>query len=421
MNKNKTKRLFASITATALALNISASAVSVSNFTDIKSGDWYYSAVNYAVENNLFNGTTITQFSPNQSMTRGMFVTVLGRFAKVDTTKYTGSDFTDVNANAYYAPYVKWAKANKIIDGTSATMFSPDGTITREQMAKILHGYAASIGIDTTATLKSNKFYDYDDYPQVSGYAGRGMVWCVQENIMSGYNNQLNPQNTATRAEVATILMNAKDKFINDKNDTGEEENNNNGAGAGNETGNTGSETGNEENNNGSGEGTTTPEEETTYEMPTGKSAVDEQGGYYDYDLAKEIMIQINELREDNDLQPLTFHPQIQEWAEIRAKEQVTLFSHTRPNGTNFDTVGIKINLENLQRIMQSDYAKGYADIDEQTQTTITSWYNSDGHRTNMMASSAKIGAVSCYITEDTLYIAHLFSNTHMNLFEILI
>lgn len=94
-----------------LALSSIAGA-SEKTFMDVSTTDWYYSAVEYVVTKELFSGTSSTTFSPNAPMTRGMFVTVLGRQAGINASSYSGSDFTDVSTSSYYAPYIKWAAAN---------------------------------------------------------------------------------------------------------------------------------------------------------------------------------------------------------------------------------------------------------------------------------------------------------------------
>ena len=105
-------------------------------FKDVKEGDWYYDAVQYARINGFFNGTSKNTFAPNGTMTRGMFVTVLGRMAGVDTAAYEGqSVFSDVPARMYYAPYVAWAAKHGITSGTGDGKFSPDALINRQQMA----------------------------------------------------------------------------------------------------------------------------------------------------------------------------------------------------------------------------------------------------------------------------------------------
>lgn len=110
-----------------------------SPFTDVKPGDWCYDAVLYAKANGFFSGTSETTFSPNGTMTRGMFVTVLGRMAGIDPAKYGGdTGFTDVPEGMYYAPYVKWAAQYGITGGTGDGRFSPDALIPASRWRRCL-------------------------------------------------------------------------------------------------------------------------------------------------------------------------------------------------------------------------------------------------------------------------------------------
>ena len=140
-------------------------------------------------------------------MTRGMFVTVLGRLADAEgDEEQSAAQFSDVAANAYYAPYVAWAAENGIVSGTEPDRFDPDAPITREQMAALLYRYAQFQGNDTTAA--DAVIEQFSDYASVSDYAVDAMNWAVENGLMNGTDNSmLAPLGNATRAEVATILM----------------------------------------------------------------------------------------------------------------------------------------------------------------------------------------------------------------------
>ena len=176
-------------------------------FTDVSAGQWYHEAVDYAVVNGLFAGTSDTTFSPNESMTRGMLVTVLWRLAGKPEAKAAAS-FQDVDAQQYYAKAVAWAAENGIVAGTSDTTFSPNAKVTREQMAAILYRYAKrnSVDVSKTADLK-----DFPDADKVASYAKDAMAWAVESGIISGTlkdgKTYLDPTGSATRAQVASILM----------------------------------------------------------------------------------------------------------------------------------------------------------------------------------------------------------------------
>lgn len=165
-----------------------------SSFTDVPAGSWYEEAVNYVHEKGLMNGTSSNAFSPNANTTRGMIVTILARVEGVNT-----------NGTPWYAAGQKWAMDNGISDGTNMP-----GVITREQLATILYRYAKQKGYDVS---KSTALTGFSDADKVSGYASEAMQWAVAEGLLQGSNGKLNPQGSATRAQVATILMRFMEKI----------------------------------------------------------------------------------------------------------------------------------------------------------------------------------------------------------------
>lgn len=165
-----------------------------SSFTDVPAGSWYEEAVNYVHEKGLMNGTSKNGFSPNASTTRGMIVTILARVEGVNT-----------NGTPWYAAGQKWAMDNGISDGTNMP-----GVITREQLATILYRYAKQKGYDVSKSAALTAFSDAD---KVSGYAAEAMQWAVAEGLLQGSNGKLDPQGSATRAQVATILMRFMEKI----------------------------------------------------------------------------------------------------------------------------------------------------------------------------------------------------------------
>lgn len=248
-----------------MLLSIPASAASVSDFSDVKSDSWYYDSVSYVVSKGLFQGLTSTSFGPNGSMTRGMFVTVLGRYAgaKADSwcaAKVNGSDvnirsdagtsysslgllskgtsvtikgekngwyyisagskngyvlaqyitptyhhFTDVTYGQYYAGYAVWAYEKGYVSGTSdSSTFSPNSKITREQICKILYSYAQNNGY-TLPTV--NDAMDFSDASSIHSWAVEPINALQRAGVINGYDDQtIKPTKTATRAEVAKIL-----------------------------------------------------------------------------------------------------------------------------------------------------------------------------------------------------------------------
>ena len=155
------------------------------SFSDVKTGDWYADAVKYVTDKGLMNGTDDNQFSPNATTTRAMLMTVLARYAGEDTT----------GGATWYEKGMEWAKAKGVSDGTN-----PNADITREQLVTMLYRYAGSPKAD-------GKFDSFSDAASVSTYAADAMQWAVANGIVNGSNGKLNPQNNATRAEVAAILM----------------------------------------------------------------------------------------------------------------------------------------------------------------------------------------------------------------------
>ena len=209
MNQTLRKTIATGLTAVTLAvIPLTVNAAQVTDFKDVRPSAWYYAAVDYASREGLFSGTSKTTFSPEQAMTRGMFVTVLGNQAKVDGTAYHSS-FSDVKPSDYYAPFVEWAAGNGIVSGTGGRRFSPNESITREQMAVILYRYVQSINGDTT--FNNSVLNKFPDANKVSGFALPAIQWAVTHGVLSGSDGKLMPQGTATRAQVAQVFMNAKD------------------------------------------------------------------------------------------------------------------------------------------------------------------------------------------------------------------
>ena len=172
-------------------------------FTDI-TGHWAADNILFVASRGLLSGTSDTTFSPNTGMTRGMFVTALGRLAGINPDSYKTGKFTDVKADAYYAPYVNWAAQTGIVEGVTAITFAPDTNINREQMAVIMANYAKKLGCDLPKTLQAVTFADN---AQISSWAKDAVKAMQQAGILAGKaNNRFDPKGTATRAEVATVL-----------------------------------------------------------------------------------------------------------------------------------------------------------------------------------------------------------------------
>lgn len=158
-------------------------------FDDVSDNAWYASAVRYAVENGLMNGTGTGKFSPAASTTRGMVMTILARMAGANTS-----------GTPWYAAGMNWAKANGVSDGTN-----PPASVTREQLVTMLFRYAAAHGMEPV-TLEEN-LSRFTDKASVSAWAVPAMQWAVGQGLIEGSNGLLRPQANASRAEVAAILM----------------------------------------------------------------------------------------------------------------------------------------------------------------------------------------------------------------------
>ena len=180
-------------------------------FIDIFESDWYYGAVEFVYEQGLYTGTSANTFSPRVPMTRGMFVTVLHRLDGIPPTGEGGMfpDVTDPSHYCYNA--VTWANANGIVTGYADGTFKPDDSITREQMAVTMYRYARYKDRDMTSV--ETVFDGFPDRNEVSDYAVDALQWAVTWRIINGSDGRILPRNTATRAEVAMIILNYYEKI----------------------------------------------------------------------------------------------------------------------------------------------------------------------------------------------------------------
>jgi len=175
-------------------------------FADVPTGAWFFPAIEFVYKNEYFMGTSATAFSPGASMTRGMFVTVLHRLEGRPAFEGGGA-FSDVrNPALYYYDAVTWANARNIVRGYEGGTFQPDRSVTREEMAAIMHRYATFKGRDMSAPDAALEAFT--DKGDVSGWAADPMRWAVSSGIIRGAGGKLLPRSTATRAEVAQIILN---------------------------------------------------------------------------------------------------------------------------------------------------------------------------------------------------------------------
>ena len=173
-------------------------------FTDVTEGDWFYDAVRYAYETGLMDGVGDSLFAPNSETTRAQLVTILYRLEGEPEVSGT-SGFTDVEADIWYTDAVAWAAQNGIVNGVSDTEFAPGDDITREQLAAILYRYAACQGYDVSQRADLSGF---GDASSISGYAQEALSWAHAQGLVLGFEDgSLRPQGTASRAQIAAVLM----------------------------------------------------------------------------------------------------------------------------------------------------------------------------------------------------------------------
>ncbi len=170
-------------------------------FSDIKSGDWFYNAVRFATSRELFKGVSSTEFAPNTGVTRGMLASVLYNLEGRPEVAQQSARFKDVEAKDWYGAAVAWAAEQGIVSGRPDGTFGPNADITREQLAVMLYRYAGSPEIKGAELSHS-------DAGKISDYAKKAMQWANENGIINGNpQGELSPQGSATRAEVAQMMM----------------------------------------------------------------------------------------------------------------------------------------------------------------------------------------------------------------------
>ena len=174
-------------------------------FTDVDTAKWYHLSVDYVLTHKMMNGVSSRAFAPNANLTRGMLVQIL--YNLEGKPKGTAANFSDVQADAWYAEAVGWAASNKVVTGYADGTFRPNAAVTREQAAAILYRYAQSKGIDVSVGENTN-ILSYVDVQQASEYAIPALQWVVGAGVLNGKNgSRLAPTGTATRAEIAAIMQ----------------------------------------------------------------------------------------------------------------------------------------------------------------------------------------------------------------------
>ena len=297
-------------------------------FSDVAENAWYLSSVQYVYYTGRMNGIGDGLFAPNNPMTRAELVTVLYRIAGSPAVE-TENPFEDVPEGAYYYNAVRWAQANSIVTGTSATKFNPLDRISREQIATILYRYAASLELDLS---QRDPLTDFTDAENVSNFAKDPISWCVAIGLINGKpGGLLDPSGTATRAEVAKILTGFETHLAAQKILAQDDWMEN-------------------------------------FEEPVPGPEIDREDPLYLY--AKEVLDTINLKRVDMGLTELVWNDNIYLAAQVRAEEltQENGFSHTRPDGTNYATVFEEFGIETSTR--NEIIARGYTSA----QSLVDAW-----------------------------------------------
>ena len=171
-------------------------------FSDMSRTAWYYSAAAYVYHNGLMGGTSDTKFSPSKTADRAMLATILWRQAG-KPGHGSGISFSDVSSGQYYTDAVLWAAEYGIVTGSNGA-FKPGGTMTRQELAVMLYRYTQYVGQATTGRADLSAYSDAD---KLSSWAKDAMAWAVSEGLIGGNGGKLNPTGSASRAELATILM----------------------------------------------------------------------------------------------------------------------------------------------------------------------------------------------------------------------
>ena len=180
-------------------------------FTDVSKSDWFYKSVQFAYEAGLFSGVEDKTFAPRLEMTRGMFVTVLGRLTGTNTNDMNTGLFSDVGVDEFFTEYVAWAHSAGLVNGFEDGTFRPNEGITREQLCVLLARYAAYAGVELAEiaeSLENAEPSEFEDSSDISVWAWNAVELCQRAKLIQGVGDgRFDPSGTAARADVAAILM----------------------------------------------------------------------------------------------------------------------------------------------------------------------------------------------------------------------
>lgn len=177
-------------------------------FSDVSNTDWYFNAVSFVLEEGYMNGVGNNLFSPNTSITRGMFAMLLANMSGDDLSIYSdAAPFSDTEKGVWYSPAIAWAKDTGIISGNEDGTFAPNNEISRQQMAAMMYNFATYKGIDTS--VNGNPLSAFSDSGEIHDYARNACAWAVNWGIINGLSSDtFAPSMTATRAQAAQIITN---------------------------------------------------------------------------------------------------------------------------------------------------------------------------------------------------------------------
>ena len=184
-------------------------------FYDTFKGKWYSAGVSYCIEKGFMSGTGNNTFAPNGDVTRAMFVTILAKIDGADLSSYTGTSFKDVKTGKWYSKAIEWAYRNNYTSGVGDGYYGVNNPVTREQLAAFLYNYSEKKGYSTSG---STDVSGYPDAGSISKYAKKAVAWAVGNGLISGVKVgdtvYLQPKGTATRAQIALIVMNYYKGFV---------------------------------------------------------------------------------------------------------------------------------------------------------------------------------------------------------------
>lgn len=180
-----------------------AEGASVDKFTDVPADAWYRDELAYALHNGYISGTSETTFAPDALVTRGQFVTILGRMVNADVSQFKTTQFEDVNITSWYGPYVEWARSTGIVNGVSSEQFAPDNKITVEQMSVMVSNCISKLSLSPKATPVV-----YSDMSSVSTWAVSGVEAMAKYDLLPvDAANNVDPHKQATRSECTVSLV----------------------------------------------------------------------------------------------------------------------------------------------------------------------------------------------------------------------